>query len=120
MNRRSHIRQLFRSGRHLSLFAALTLMVAIFSSCSKKHDLSSNTDDFANDSTIIDPVDPPVFSTMGFFLDVWQSKTYVAPQYTEAGVASNPETVVTVDAANVITKIPLTIFGHNANNWRSF
>jgi hypothetical protein len=111
--------QSFRFKRHLSLLAVLALMIEIIFSCSKKHDLSLNTDDSANDSTIIDPVDPPVSSTMGFFLDNWQTKTYVAPQYTESGVASNPETIVTVDAANVITKIPLTIFGHNANNWMS-
>jgi hypothetical protein len=110
---------IFRFQKHFFSLAILVITILIISSCSKKNDLSSNDDDSANDSTFIDPVDPAVSSTMGFFLDDWQPKTYVEPQYTEADVASSPETLVTVDAANVITKIPLTIFGHNANNWMS-
>ncbi len=90
----------------------------VFFSCSKKKDAPPIIEDPA-DTTIIDPVDPPVASTMGLFLDGWQPKTYVPPQYTAGNITSNTETVVTVDAANVITKIPLTIFGHNANNWMS-
>ena len=60
---------------------------------------------------------PVVESTMGFFLNDWQAKPYMAPQYDEDVAATNPTATVTVDAANVITKIPLTIFGQNANNW---
>ena len=120
MKRRSHIIQLFRFKRHLSLFAVLTFMIAIFFSCSKKHDVPPVTEDpVVNDSTIIDPVDPPVSSTMGLFLDGWQPRTYIAPQFTEGTIAPISGTIVTVDAANVITKIPLTVFGHNANNWMS-
>jgi hypothetical protein len=103
-----------------SLLSFLSGIILVLLSCSKKHDLPPVTEDPAtNDSTIIDPVDPPVSSTIGFFLDEWQPRTYVTPQYTEGTIASNTETVVTVNAANVITKIPLTIFGHNANNWMS-
>jgi len=56
---------------------------------------------------------------MGFFLNDWQAKPFVAPQYDEDAAATNPTAMVTVDAANVITEIPLTIFGQNANNWMS-
>jgi aspartate 1-decarboxylase len=92
----------------------------VFFSCSKKNDAPPIIEEPAtNDTTIIDPVDPPVSSTIGLFLDGWQPKIYVAPQYTEGNIASNTMTVVTVNAANVITKIPLTIFGQNANNWMS-
>ena len=69
--------------------------------------------------SIIDPVDPPIASTMGLFMDGWQPKTFQAPPYIEGKIAADASAIVTVDAANVITKIPLTIFGHNANNWMS-
>ncbi len=120
LSQKSLIMKIFRFKKQLTILAILSFMILVFFSCSKKHDLPSNIEDPAtSDSTIIDPVDPPVSETMGFFLDKWQPKTYTAPQYTEGTVASNSGTVVTVDAANVITKIPLTIFGHNANNWMS-
>jgi len=68
--------------------------------------------------TFKEPVDPPIAPTMGFFLNEWQAKTYVAPTYTETVITTTaPTTIITVDASNVLTKIPLTIFGHNANNW---
>jgi len=112
--------QLFKIHKHHFILAIIGLMIQVLLSCSKKHDLPPDIEDpGTNDSTIIDPVDPPVSSTIGFFLDEWQPRTYVTPQYTEGTIASNTETVVTVDAANVITKIPVTIFGHNANNWMS-
>jgi hypothetical protein len=62
-------------------------------------------------------LDPPAEKTQGFFLDDWQSKTFTVPQYEEDVAAANPTVTVTVDMANVITKIPPAIFGQNANNW---
>ena len=79
---------------------------------------SNNTVDVVS-SAIKDPVDPPVASTQGFFLDDWQPKTYVAPQYTDEVAPANPTATVTIDMANVITKIPTAIFGQNANIWMS-
>ena len=112
--------KIFRINKQLKVLAILCFAMLIFFSCSKKRDVPPIIEDpIINDSTIIDPVDPPVSPTMGLFLNEWQPKTYVAPQFTEGTVASNSTTVVTVDAANVITKIPTTIFGHNANNWMS-
>jgi len=112
--------QIFRFNKQLKVLATLCFPALVLFSCSKKHDVPPIIEDpIINDSTIIDPVDPPVSPTMGLFLNEWQPKTYVAPQFTEGTVASNSTTVVTVDAANVITKIPTTIFGHNANNWMS-
>lgn len=112
--------QILRFNRQLTTLAILSFSMLVFFSCSKKNDAPPIIEDPAtNDTTIIDPVDPPVSSTIGLFLDGWQPKIYVAPQYTEGNIASNTMTVVTVNAANVITKIPLTIFGQNANNWMS-
>lgn len=71
------------------------------------------------DTTIVKPVtDPPVAKTMGFFLDDWQSRTFVTPAYVETNVPSEATVnIVTVDASAIITKIPSSIFGHNANTW---
>src|ERR1700722_15343046 len=72
------------------------------------------------------PKDPPVAATMGFFLDNWQSKSWVAPDSREgvvgtgpapAGASTGKEGRGSVEAANVITKIPPSIYGHNANTW---
>jgi hypothetical protein len=69
--------------------------------------------------------DPAVAPTMGFFLDSWQARRFAAPDHKEvgalatgAGVASaGAEVAVTIDAGDVITKIPPSEFGHNANTW---
>ncbi|HRP56327.1 alpha-L-arabinofuranosidase [Agriterribacter sp.] len=68
---------------------------------------------------VVQPVtDPPVAATMGFFADDWQAKTFAAPAYTEATpVTAATSNTVTVDASSIITKIPLSLFGHNANTW---
>jgi len=72
------------------------------------------------------PKDPPVAPTMGFFLDDWQAKNFAAPDYREvsaaggvsaAAGAGGPDVTVTIDAADIITKIPRSEFGHNANTW---
>src|ERR1700690_301558 len=63
------------------------------------------------------PKDPPVAATMGFFLDNWQPKSWVAPDSREGVVATGGDVTVSIDATNVITKIPPAIYGHNANTW---
>jgi hypothetical protein len=66
------------------------------------------------------PSDPIVAATIGFFLQDWQPRTFAIPDYQEVAVASNSlsaSDTVTVDAAEVITKIPPSEFGHNANTW---
>jgi hypothetical protein len=62
-------------------------------------------------------VDPSIASTIGFFLDDWQPKTFTTPSYNEAPLAAGIVNTVTVDAAAIITKIPLAEFGHNAVWW---
>lgn len=71
------------------------------------------------DTTTVRPVtDPPVANTIDFFLNDWQAKTFTAPEYTETPLANTPAvSIVTVDASSIITKIPRTITGHNANTW---
>ncbi|MBN8787317.1 MAG: alpha-L-arabinofuranosidase [Terrimonas sp.] len=71
------------------------------------------------DTTIVRPVtDPAVANTIDFFLNDWQAKTFTTPEYTEVVVPNTATTnIVTVDASSIITKIPTTITGHNANTW---
>lgn len=71
------------------------------------------------DTTVVRPVtDPATSKTMGFFIDDWQPKTFAAPSYTEvAAVTTATANNVTIDASSVITKIPLSVFSHNANTW---
>jgi hypothetical protein len=69
------------------------------------------------DTTIIPGVDPAVASTIGFFLDDWQPRSFTAPAYTAESVPSNATTAITVDATSIITKIPLSTFGQNAVWW---
>jgi hypothetical protein len=101
----------------LAQIAILSLSLTVLFTCKKSNDPIDIIDPIIEDTVVIEPVEPPISPTMGFFLDQWTPKTYVAPLYTEATIPSTVGTTVTVDIANIITKIPTTIFGHNANNW---
>ena len=72
--------------------------------------------------------DPPVAPTIGFFLDDWQPKSFITPASQEAsavlatghlpdGRSPDITDTITVDASAVITRIPPSVFGHNANTW---
>ena len=69
------------------------------------------------DTPIVPGVDPAIANTIGFFLDDWQPKIFTAPAYAEATLPANAANTVTVDATSIITKIPLSVFGHNAVFW---
>ena len=71
----------------------------------------------ATDTTVSPGVDPSTANTVGFFLDDWQPKTFTAPAYAEATIPSTVTNTITVDATSIITKIPLSEFGHNAVWW---
>lgn len=96
------------------------LLLGIFIiSCSKSSDDSvpETTLPPTTETEVVKPIDPGVASTVGFFLDHWQAKAYVAPAYTIASIPTSVSTTVTIDASKIIAKIPTSIFGHNANNW---
>lgn len=69
------------------------------------------------DTTIIPGVDPSTANTIGFFLDDWKPRTFASPTYNEASVPASASNTVMVDATSIITKIPLSVFGHNAVWW---
>lgn len=63
------------------------------------------------------PPDPPVAPTIGFFLDDWQPRSFVAPNSREGEAPAAATDTVTVFPNRIITKIPRAEFGHNANTW---
>jgi hypothetical protein len=63
--------------------------------------------------------DPEMAKTIGFFLNDWSSRNFSKPQYADASIPSTTNATVTVDAGTIITKIPTTEFGQNANTWMS-
>ena len=72
------------------------------------------------DSTgIIKPqTDPPLAASIGFFMDDWQAKNFSVPtSYTQVAAPASATYTVTIDRSTVITKIPLSIAGNNANIW---
>lgn len=94
------------------------LSVVMGSACSKTVGESIIT--IPKDTTTViikPPVEPKNANTVGFFLDDWQPKSYLAPAYTDFTAPTQALTTVTLDASDVIAKIPQQIFGHNANTW---
>ncbi len=70
--------------------------------------------------TFVTPVDPPLANTIGFFLDDWTPKTFTPPSFEEKPIPTeNPTSFVTINVADVVTKVPSSIFGQNANIWMS-
>lgn len=97
-----------------NLCIIIFLSILISPACKKSEKNNITT----ADTIVKAPVVPATAATIGFFLENWQPKQYVAPSFTAATIPTSSVTsTVTVDASNVITKIPVTIFGHNANIW---
>jgi len=72
------------------------------------------------DTTTKPPIDPGIANTVGFFLDDWAPKNFTAPAYEDVPKPAESATaLITVDASNIITKIPKSIAGQNSNIWMS-
>jgi len=87
---------------------------------------SIRSDDHQEETVAVSPGifhgDPPVAPTIGFFLDDWQPKSFITPASQEvpaSSAAASPGVAdtIAVDASAVITRIPPSAFGHNANTW---
>ena len=60
----------------------------------------------------------PVIAQQEFFLDTWKPKIIQIPEHTETLKPSQPANVsLTVNAYDTITRIPLYMFGDNANTY---
>jgi hypothetical protein len=96
------------------------ILVILIQSCKKNSSTPVDPDPTGGntDTITVQPVtDPPVATTVDFFLDDWQAKIFTAPDFTEAAIPASANNIVTVDASSIITKIPRSITGHNANTW---
>lgn len=99
----------------ISVTFLLIVMAAV--GC-KKNTSGSPIAEPGDTATIRPAVDPPLANTIGFFLDGWTAKPFIKPDaYNTASVPANGSVVVKVDASNIITKIPPTLFGNNSNTY---
>jgi hypothetical protein len=108
--------------KRLTVFCLFIFCVLMFVSCKK-----DNTDTPepptptpptpTGDTTIVPGTDPAVAGTIGFFLDDWLPRNFVAPAFDGGSVPATATTTVSVDATSIITKIPLSTFGQNAVWW---
>src|SRR5215475_7919352 len=65
---------------------------------------------------------PTAAPTIGFFLDTWTEKKFITPA-TQSATQPTTDThtpILTIDPDSIITPIPPTIFGHNADTWMGF
>src|SRR5450432_3268264 len=96
----------------------VTMIVISMASCKKSPSGTSGGNGNDSNVVIIPPTDPPVASTIGFFLNDWTSKSFTPPAYTDTTLpAAGPTVFINVDASSIITKIPGPVFGQNANVW---
>jgi hypothetical protein len=103
--------------KHLCLLVVATVLMA---GCKKESGGNTNnpTPPVPEPPVEIKPqVDPPLAKTIGFFLDDWAPKSFTTPAFNEGTVPTTAATTVTVDYSNVLTKVPRSISGANANLW---
>ncbi len=95
--------------------------ILLTGSCHKNElapDLPKTTGSVSLD-TVYRPVEPVVAASVGFFLEDWQPKTFLAPTATNAATVTSttPTDTIAVDMNKVITKVPTYLFGNNINSW---
>jgi len=101
----------------IAIGIGLSIIFLIFFLSCKKGGTGTDPDPGPDTSGFEPVVDPPLASTIGFFLDDWQPKTFTVPSYKETVLPPNGGPVVEINPSSVITKIPLSIFSNNANLW---
>lgn len=99
------------------LTITLSLLIITGFSCKKTEVDDPKPPVVVEDTTVVPGVDPAIANTIGFFLDDWKPKTFSAPAYDLGAIPGYASDSITVDASSIITKIPLSIFGHNAVWW---
>lgn len=67
---------------------------------------------------VVPVADPALATTIGFFDREWKARNFTAPAFTDVTPVQTSATVaVNIDASKIITRIPPTVWGHNANTW---
>jgi hypothetical protein len=103
------------------LWTLIIVSATIVASCKK--DISDAVPSpTPTDTTTIPPVvavDPDVANTIGFFMNDWVAKTFAIPAFKDTAMPSAGSVTINVNPALVITKVPASIFGNNANPYMS-
>ncbi len=93
-------------------------MLLLLVQCKKNTKNSSEASGEEDISSIPPAEDPPTAATIGFFLDNWQPRSFAAPgAVVDGAVPAHGSVLIRVDANDIITKIPPTLFGNNANTY---
>ncbi len=93
------------------------LGLLIWTACKKKN-TGSEIPPGDTTITITPAADPPTAKTVGFFLDDWKAKSFTVPEaYMTPVLPAQGNVIVSVDKSDIITKIPPTLFGNNANTY---
>ena len=104
--------------RKLAICLMIVLSILLIDSCGKKDCCAQPPPPPPPPPGGGNPVDPPVENTIGFFLDNWAPKNYTVPSYIDTSKPAPAANIfVTIDASKIITKVPSSVFGHNANIW---
>jgi alpha-L-arabinofuranosidase len=102
-------------------YAAILLAAIFLFSCKKSSGNNPDPDPPppGPDTTVViaPAIDPPLASTIGFFMNDWEAKTFVKPSYTDTTIPSSASYTVTIDRSSIITKVPRSLFGNNSNIW---
>jgi hypothetical protein len=105
------------------LFAVMLLSSACFFACKKGKEKADPVPPPVTDTshnqppTDPNPTDPATANTIGFFLNDWAPKTFTVPAFKDTTIPSSTSVTVNIDAGTIITKVPNSVFGHNANIW---
>jgi len=95
----------------------LTMWMTLIIACKKNDDPGPGGGSTNPPEEIKPQTDPPIAGSIGFFLDDWQPKTFTVPSFTETNIPAAASSTVTIDYSEVITKVPRSLFGNNANTW---
>jgi alpha-L-arabinofuranosidase len=104
------------------LIVAIFFSIAWMQACKKDSAVNNSKNNnnggagTVTDTTIIQPTEPAIANTQGFFLDNWQAKTFSVPatQTVTKPAVVGPVTI-TVDLGQEITKVSNYIYGNNTN-----
>ncbi len=93
-------------------------LVALLFSC-KDDDVNPEPEpvEEEQEEQIIPGQDPDLSKTIGFFADGWVAKNFEKPGFVEGTIATSTALTLTIDNGTIITKVPPTMFGQNANTW---
>jgi hypothetical protein len=92
-------------------------IILLISSCKKDPKPGPITPPVDTTVVIEPPVEPVIANTIGFFMNDWEAKAFTAPSYTDKVLPAITSYTINVNPSAIITKVPKSEFGNNANLW---